>query len=48
MLTEDFTIFSPDMNYARCLVMYMPSSPLGVYKPLTLLFDTNLELHVGK
>ena len=32
MYTEDFTSFSLDMNFARCL-SYMPSSS-GVYKPL--------------
>ena len=36
MHTEDFTIFSLDLNFARCLVIYMPSSLVGVNKPLVI------------
>ena len=34
MHTDDFTIFSLDMSFAMHIPSYMPSSPLGVYKPL--------------
>ena len=37
MHIKDFAIFSLGLNFARCLASCMPSSPLGVYKPLIIM-----------
>ena len=49
MHTEDFTIFSLDMNFAKCLVTCLPHTPLVhvclVQLILILLIERLLEGH---